>query len=316
MEGRSMHEYVNVRPRAVFTLLLLVASAVSIAACSSATDGDSQEFEGVVVTGLNRLFGEPIFNYPFMPAPFAERFGFEMLGVYNEGGPDPLPLTAETPDTAVLATLVDADGVGPPPAILQNFDAALINVPLRDVKTWVLPPNLEKRASVPPHLVGPIVGATQSEPAGPITKGDWFKASGTVTINCNPGGHSVNIDMRSLIPNRLYTVWAIWLVPGIQEHGEGPPQPHFIPTPLGGTPNSYVTDKNGDATFERELSFCPVDAAREGVDGNILASLETHLHSDHTAYGGVPAPLAAGYPPGTVLHGHLNWNLGAGERRN
>ena len=309
----------NMRVRAVFTLALFAALAVSIAACSSDTVGDSQEFEAVVVTGLNRLFGQPIFSYRFMPVPYNEKFGFEMLGVYNEAGPDPLPLTAESPDTAVLASLVDVNGVGPPEAVLQNVDPALINVPLRDVKTWVLPPDLEKRAIVPPHLVGPIVGATQSEPAGPITKADWFKASGTATINCIPGGNSVSIHMRSLIANRVYTVWAIWLDPAspeTQKAAGAPRQPHFIPVPFGGTPNSFITDKNGDATFERDLNFCPMDAARQGVDGNILASIEAHLHSDHTAYGAVPAPLAAGYPPGTVLHGHLNWNLGAGERRN
>ena len=81
-------------------------------------------------------------------------------------------------------------------------------------------------------------------------------------------------------------------------------------------PNSYVTDKKGNATFERELNFCPTDAARDGVGDKILAFLGTHLHSDHVAYGGIPAPIAAGFPPGTVLHAQLTWNLGTGERVN
>ena len=80
-----------------------------------------------------------------------------------------------------------------------------------------------------------------------------------------------------------------------------------------GRPNVIITNNEGDGTLERDLNFCPVDAALEGVDGKRLAEIGVHLHSDHAAYGPVPAPLAAGFPPGTVLHEHLTFNLGAGK---
>ena len=197
-------------------------------------------------------------------------------------------------------------GVGPPQAILQKVEPSLVNVPLRDIGTWVLPPNLKQRAPVPFQSGGPVVGATQAEPSGPITKGDWFKASGTLKVDCAPNGNSVSINVKALVPNRVYTVWAIWLDPS---------GPRFIPVPLGGVPNVIITDKQGDAIFERDLNFCPVDAAKEGVDGKKLGLIEAHLHSDHVAYGAIPAPLASGFPPGTVLHGQLAWNLGAGKRQ-
>ena len=75
----------------------------------------------------------------------------------------------------------------------------------------------------------------------------------------------------------------------------------------------FITHERGRATLERELSFCLTHAAKAGVNGKTLAFIDTHLHSDHVAYGGILAPIAAGFPPGTVLHAQLKWNLGTGE---
>ncbi len=269
----------------------------------AAAMADGQKFEALVSTGLNRSLGQPLLEFDFMPAPFKENWGFDMLGVFNPDGPNPLPLTASTPDNAVLASLVDVDGVGPPQAIFQNVAPELVNVPLRDIGTYANP-KLARGGAIPFQSDGPVIGATQADPSGPITKGDWFKASGTLSVDCAPEGNSVSVNVRSLVPNRLYTVWAIWLDPS---------GPRMIPVPLGGAPNVIITDKQGDGTLERDLNFCPVDAAAEGVDGKRLAVIGVHLHSDHAAYGPVPAPLAAGFPPGTVLHEHLAFNLGAGK---
>ena len=269
----------------------------------AAAMGAGQEFEALVSTGLNRRLGQPLLEFDFMPAPFKENWGFDMLGVYNPDGPLPLPLSADTPDSAVLVSLVDADGVGPPQAIFQNVAPELVNVPLRDIGSYSNP-KLARGGAIPSQSDGPVIGATQADPSSPITKGDWFKASGILKVACTPEGNSVSVNVKSLVANRLYTVWAIWLDPA---------GPSMIPVPLGGAPNVIITDKQGDGILERDLNFCPVDAALEGVDGKRLAGIGIHLHSDHAAYGPVPAPLAAGFPPGTVLHEHLTWNLGAGK---
>ena len=269
----------------------------------SAAMGDGQKFEAIVSTGLNRSLGQPLLEFDFMPDPFKKQWGFDMLGVYNPDGPLPLPLTADTPDSAVLASMVDVDGVGPPAAIFQNTPPELVNVPLRDIVTYV-DPKLARGGAIPSQSDGPVIGATQADPSGPITKGDWFKASGTLSVGCTPAGNSASVNVKSLVPNRLYTVWVLWLDPS---------GPKMIPVPLGGAPNVIITDNRGDCTLERDLNFCPVDAAKDGVDGKRLAEIGVHLHSDHAAYGPVPAPLAAGFPPGTVLHEHLTFDLGAGK---
>ena len=270
---------------------------------AAALSANAVEFEAIISTGLNRGLGQPLLEFDFMPAPFKENWGFDMLGVYNPDGPLPLPLTADTPDTAVLASFVDAGGVGPPQAIFQNVAPELVNVPLRDIGTYANP-KLDRGGAIPSQSDGPVIGGTQADPSGPITKGDWFKASGTLSVDCAPAGNSVRVDVKDLVPNRLYTVWVLWLDPA---------GPKMIPVALGGAPNVIITDQRGYGSLERDLNFCPVDAALEGVDGKRLAEIGVHLHSDHAAYGPVPAPLAAGFPPGTVLHEHLTFNLGAGK---
>lgn len=302
-----MRNLKNIRYKPVLTLFLLATLVVSLMGCSSAAAGDTKEINAEVSTGVNRLYGQPMMEFDFMPSPFKEKFGFETMGVFNPDGPTPLPITASTPDDAVLVSSVDAQGVGLPQAIFQGADPTLVNVPLRDIQAWVLPPNLQKRAVLPPHLAGPVTGPTQAEPSGPITKGEWFKASGTLNATCDPEGNSVSLNMKSLVPNRVYTVWSLWM----DSSGQG----GVTPLPLGGAPNLFVTDKNGDATFERQLNFCPSVAAQEGVEGKRLAIIDAHLHSDHAAYGAIPAPFAAGFPPGAVIQEHLSWNLGAGQRK-
>jgi len=261
--------------------------------------------QGYVVTGLNRILSQPAFIFPEVE-PFPAGIGFNTVGEFNPNGPDPLPLTPATPGSTILASIQDPffDRPNFPPT-----DPLLVNVQLRDVATWVAPPNLQNRAALAPHLNVPTLAYSQAEPTSltPITLEDWFKAKGKMQIKCEEDGNSVKIKFKGLIPNRLYTVWALWVI-----LDENDPRHGIWPQPLGGVPNVYMTDKDGDATFERKLNFCPLEAAENGVNGNVLLTIATHLHSDGVAYGGLPAPIAAGSPPGIVLHAVLEWNMGNG----
>ncbi len=261
--------------------------------------------QGYVVTGLNRILSQPAFVFPEV-APFPAGIGFNTVAEFNPNGPDPFPLTPATPNSAILASVQDPF-FNPP-----NFpptDPSLVNVQLRDIATWIAPPNLQNRAPLAPHLDVPTLAYSQAEPTSqtPITLEDWFKAEGKMKIKCNDDGNSVKIKFKGLIPNRLYTVWALWVI-----LDENDPRRGIWPQPLGGVPNAYMTDEDGDATFERKLNFCPKEAAEYGVNGNVLLTIATHLHSDGVAYGGLPSPIAAGSPPGTVLHAVLEWNMGNG----
>lgn len=285
----------------VIFALLLVVLAGSIAGTTLVMARGKGEFDAIAVTGVNRLFGEPIFQFKFMKDTPLEFFGFETVGALVDG-PEDTPsriLTPGDPNGTILASFSESAA-----------DPKLINVPLQHIETWVWPPDLSTRSDVPFELDSTESEATQAEPNNTITKGDWLSASGKLKVKCGKKGNSVRIHVKGLLPHRLYTVWGIWLTP--PEHADGP---GFKPYPLGGAPNAYVTDEKGDAIFERDLKFCLTDAAKDGVDGRRLAIIDTHLHSDHVAYGGLPAPLAGGFPPGTVLHAQLEWDLGAGERQ-
>ncbi|NEO46548.1 MAG: hypothetical protein F6K53_39730 [Moorea sp. SIO4A1] len=263
--------------------------------------------EAEVVTGWNRLFGKPRYRWDFLSAPL-NLAGATTMGIYNPNGQEPLPLTASTRKDAVLASIVDPFLETIFPVFdLETTDPEAVNVPLRQIDTWVSG-DLSVRTPLPFQLDAPVVSRSQSNPESPnpITVADWFKASGQMQINCDSRGNNrVRVRLNNLIPNRVYTVWAMWYT------AEG----NIFPQPFGGVPNAYITNSRGNAVFSRQLNFCPPEAAKKGIDGNRLLSIITHLHSDHILYGAVPVPLVAGRPPGTVLHMQLEWNFpGVGTR--
>ena len=282
---------------------------------------ESVTIKAEVATGWNRFLGQNRYQWDFLEAPLDEA-GASTVGVYNPNGDEAILLTPETPNDAILATVAD-------PFLNVVFPGALdafppnpdgLNVPLREVGTWTsglinhlngdaLNPLVDNsRVTLPSQPDAQIAGQAQANPASPdpITLGDWLNGSGKMQIKCRKDGTALlRIKVKGLIPNRAYTVWAMW------HRANG----SIFPQPFGGVPNAFITDKKGDAEMERELNFCPLEAAQDGIEGNRLLSIITHLHSDHILYGGVPTPTGTGFPPGTVLHMHLEWNFpGVGIR--
>jgi hypothetical protein len=268
---------------------LLVSSLSAVPAHAQGGEVRSLEIKGVAVTGINRVLGEPIFDFG---APHGT-VGFYTIGAYNPNGPEPLLLTPNSPPSTVLATAVDLgflDVFGVKP---EEVDPSLLNVPLRDVLvisdfTGAKRPLRDHRAS------------TQMDPgrsisfAGPITLGQWLKAKGTGTITCPPKFlPKVDLAMEGLIPHGLYTAWGGMLT------DLGP-----RPIALGGVPNSFVADEKGRATFSARLNYCPL-ALRPGELP--LSFIDILYHPDHTLYGAVGELINAGYPTGTVTQIHIEY---------
>jgi hypothetical protein len=286
-------------------LLVLIPSSQILANHNSANNIVVIEAESV--TGWNRLQGEARYRWEFLPAPL-DLAGANTAGAHNDSGPDPLPLTPFSPDDTVLVTVADPFlEVVFPGFSVAVVDPANLNVPLRDVATWVSG-NLGGRVTLPYQSAAAIATQAQADPADPdpITLGDWLEGKGQMRIRCrNNGTARLTIRVRNLIANRAYTVWGMWY------RADG----RIFPQPFGGTPNGYVTDENGNARYARELNFCPIEAANNSIDGNRILSIITHLHSDHIFYGAIPAPSGIGLPPGAVTHMQLEWNFpGAGTR--
>lgn len=252
---------------------------------------------GQAITGANRLLGEPIYSYDFAPN---STFGFNTVDELNPGAALPTPLTPASNPDAVLATTFPNLAAVPPPV------APNLNIPLREVGTFVN--GLLDRATVPFHLDpgAPVVGPTQAEPGSPdpVTLRQWLRGQGMAITRCGPGGNHISLSVSKLLPNRMYSAIGLWL----NEDGT------FRPVSLGGVPNVIMTNVDGGGYLGRSINFCPEEAARSGVGGDHLIGIAVIYHSAHVAWGAIPTPGAEGflYPPGSIVHGHIWFDFGAG----
>ena len=235
---------------------------------------------GTNITGPNDLCGDIVYTFP---QPFPDiRLSF--MGELNtsEGATDVIPLTADNcvPET-VLATTTD-------PVFLalnqgEDTDTRLKNLPLRDVPVYVdrtgLRTLIERNSdSVNPYPVR-YVGDTSED----ITLGQWLSAKGTMDIVCHSNSSStINASLTKLIPDSLYTIWGWYkaIPPGATE-------PTFVVLPLGGVPNTVITNKKGKSSkFNRSLSYCPTNITE---DGSELLAVVVTWHPDGAVYGATPS---------------------------
>lgn len=287
-----------------FNLARLGAAAVSAILILGSAHADHSDVRvnitmGEAVTGANRLLGQPIYSYDFAPNP---HFGFNTVDELDPDGQLPVPLTPTTGSDAVLVTTFPNLAMVPA-EVLPN-----LNIPLRDVATFVT--GTLGRSPVPAHLdpAAPIVGPTQADPVGPdpVTLGDWLQGQGMAFTRCGPLGNVVRISVRRLLPNRMYSAIALWL----RDDGS------FRPVSLGGAPSVFMTNRSGRGYLSRKLNFCPQVAARDGVGADRLIGVALIYHSAHVAWGAIPTPGAQGllFPPGSMVHGHIWFDFGAGRR--
>lgn len=272
------------------TFVLAATTFLSLFACWPAGAAPlSGVIQGVAVTGLNRLMGQPLRDF----GPPLGTFGFSTVAAYNPDGTAPLPLSLDAPPSTLLATVADPGilaVLGVDPGLVP---ASFLNIPLLEVPANVDPAGHERQA-LPPQLQAPPLAPSQAEPAAPITLAAWLQATGQATILCpNDGPATVDLEARGLLPNRLYTVWAAFATP------EGP-----VAVPLGGAPNAFVTDGEGRGRLARLLNFCPFETLPGG--GRLLV-LEVVFHSDNMLYAFEPTLPAAGLPPGVVVHDQLEF---------
>lgn len=253
--------------------------------------------EGVVATGPNRFADMPLRDYGVVHGIPAGTLGFSELAVHNPDGPDTLPLTTTTEDSAVLATHADSDFLAFLGLTIDDIEPGLLNVPLQEVKTLVSKDGVT-RGTLPPIFESVPMEPSIAAPNDTITWGDWKRASGVGVVRCDADGLGhVRLHMEKLIPNRIYTVWG-----GIFHTQKG-----LIEEPLGGAPPAFVTNRHGTGHFERVLNFCPFDFIEEA--NAQLGWLMILLHSDHMVYGGVFAPEEAGLIGGVTSNVHMEFHF-------
>lgn len=256
--------------------------ALTLLFSSVATSGGTVRkwvIRGVPTTGPNDVCGVPQWK---LPAPLPPEAHFTFVGQYNpdSAATDAIKLTsANCQKDTVLATTTD-------PGFLAFWgfpdpDGKLRNVPLRDVRviagfdgvrTMLAPPGVFPANPLPP---------TKSNPNKPISLGDWFKVRSTLTLRCFADGKAaVKAQFQHLLPNGVYTMFGIWktTLPGAGS-------PTFLPIAFGGVPNVLVASPKGNASFTRDLDFCPKDPT---PDGSVLMFVDLAYQADGHTYGAFP----------------------------
>ncbi|CAM2010328.1 hypothetical protein [Acanthopleuribacter pedis] len=275
-----------------FMILMSLFSAMLVAGEEVAKRA-TMVIDGTVVTGVNRAFGEPIWD-------LGEGFGtlgFETLGVYNPDGLEPLPLTSKTHCDNKLATYVD-------PVFLSLFGIegdvvpdSELNRPLRGVGVIVDPAG-QVAVPLPDIADAGMLDYSRAASNGDITIKKWQEASGMATLRCTDAGSSVDIKLKNLVPNGLYTVSAVFM------SAQGP-----VAVPLGGVPNAVVTDENGDARYKRSLNFCYDDETNPAR----MLIIDITYHSNHSLYGTQTNLPFAGTFAGTINHIHMSFLVNGTE---
>ncbi len=288
----------------------LVASTLLISLTLNIANADNKDnhhektrvIKAELATGANMYLDQPIRDHGVVQGIPMGTLGFSELGEYNPGMDEAIPLTQDTPDNAVLATFLDPNFVSFIGFDPNDLNPDVLNVPLQKVATLSqrlgangLP--IVERTQLPAmHQSLPF----QPSIAGPnkeITLGDWKKARGKAIIKCDDDTNSIELRMKYLIPNRIYTVWSANASSYIGPFNQ----------PLAGAPSAVTSDEKGNARFKRELNFCPLEA--EEIAQTQMMWIMMVLHTDHMTYGGVFAPNSDSLFGGTVAHVHLHFPL-------
>lgn len=241
--------------------------------------GRTLSVNAVPATGPNRMCDKPLF---LLPKPFPPTTGFSFLGEYDPvpGAVDAIPLNdSNCVSETVLATTTNPD--------FQGFfgfpdaDIRLKNIPLRDVPVLAgldgSRAQLPAQGDVPPNPLPPV----RSKPDYPITLGHWSSVRGKLKLRCHDDGTtSVKVELHSLIPNGMYTLFGIW-----KTKAPGTDNTTFLPVAFGGFPNAVVADEKGKGKFKRELNYCPLD---QTPDGSVLMFVDLAYHADSNPHGGFP----------------------------
>ncbi len=311
---RNFFEYFVLRRTVVKTLkvlvwliaVLIIVSKVSYSDSNrNAKHSDSKrnakhsvEIDGVAVIGDNNIFQQPLWD---LGEPFGTAF-FNWVWAHNSNGMEPTLITEDTPGNSVLAGGVDpvAQFLGLVPTYVPQ---SMVNVPLHETPITI--DSAGNRGQVPLAEGQPGDAVTRSFSNEPITVDGWLKASGKLKVRCfENGSATVDIKLKGLIPNGVYTLWTIYKV----DQDDDGVIDGIAPYPFGGVPNVIIPDKKGKARVSRTVGYCPL------TDENLLF-IDIAYHSDGNVYGGAPDLPFASFPQpmGSVTHTHVQFPFSVNE---
>jgi hypothetical protein len=189
------------------------------------------------------------------------------------------------PLTFLVLLLVPA--VTWPQAPLADDSPAVFLRPVRDAVGHEV--GLDADPATPLYIA--VSGQPLLAPDGHhVTLGEWIGFSGKATVKCIAGGTHVNLQVRGLLPNALYSVFLFG-----QEVIPGPFYFGRLPSTLPANVGSVVTNEKGHATLNAVVPAGPLSF--QGAVTDCLLDNESYAfsfvyQSDGRLYPGVPGPPA------------------------
>ncbi|GAA6169952.1 hypothetical protein [Sessilibacter corallicola] len=270
---------------------------------SSMVDAGITKIEGHVAHGVNFYNGSPIGDYSSVSPTIGQLFeNPREIGVLEEdGAADSGVITPETDRSRNVATtrgFLDFFNPG------GRVDESLLNVTLDQIgNNFFGFENTDDRIVLPAFPDGPAEPAPSRRKGvnDNPTVGEWEEMSGLVTVKSKRDGTStVRITIRNAFPNAVYSFWDGGVFNPLSEEESG----YVIP--LGGVPNFTVTDDNGCAFKEFDLSYDLVRACENGA-ASCSSFVAGFYHWDGQLYGASPAGTFANAPTGVYAGVQMLW---------
>lgn len=261
---------------------------------SSMVDADITRIQGHVAHGVNLYNGSAIGDYSSVSPTVGQLFELprEIGALAEEGAGDSDVITPETDRRLPVATtrgFLDFFNPG------GRVDESLLNVTLDQIgNNFFGFETTDDRVVLPSFPEGPAEPAPSRRKGvnDSPTVGDWEEISGLLTVKSHKDGTStVRVTIRDAFPDAVYSFWDGGVFNPLSEQEGG----YVIP--LGGVPNFTVTDENGCAFKEFDLSYDLARACETGAD-SCSSFVAGFYHWDGQLYGTSPAGTFANAPTG------------------
>jgi len=259
--------------------------------------------DGYVSHGVNVFNGEFMVDY----SNAAPGVGFLMpspplyeIGVLNPGANESEIINAQTDENRLVAT---HGRFGELFGIPRQDE--LYNVPLDQVPSNFFGSSsvFDRVLPVPFNQAGEQQIYRRTDTNHKPTLKEWNKISGQISFRCSGNDSAkVKLSIVDAFPNAIYTMWDV----GSSNPLTSEEAPYAVP--LGGLPNTLITDGNGCASTTLDLPYCPGRKCEAGA-----ASCSTYLsiahHWDQQTYGAAPGGSFFGIPIGAYTANHMVWPM-------
>ena len=281
-------------------LIIILSGLPQISISKSST----VKVAGYVSHGVNIYNGQRIGDYsnvspkvPWLnPTPLIDE-----IRAYN-----PLADTAEvitdTTDTNRLVATSDTFFRFMNPS--GFISPTVVNVPIGNIGSNYFGYTSAEDRIVPEHFPElnsePTVYRAKDINSSPTIK-QWNEISGLMTIKKSKhNSYQVQITIRDAFPKSIYTFWDVGALFPLSDNEQG------YAVPLGGLPNTLVTDAKGCGTAMIEVPYSLTRKCESGA-GSCSSYINAVYHWDTQTYGASPGQTMLGMPAGVLAANQLTF---------